>query len=167
MQHRHLVYPVDTAVAELPSPAILDILDRGDLDDWLSLLAAVSENPAGELAERVAALVDAYPMYGTSALWRAWIERCRVRGAPTATHTLGELRRLRGMTQASVAARMGISQSDVSKLERRSDLKLSTLSDYLAALELPLHVVAGSTAIELPSAPGVADRLRSGRRLSR
>ena len=31
----------------------------------------------GELA--VMRLIDAYPMYGTSALWRAWIDLCQAR----------------------------------------------------------------------------------------
>lgn len=142
MRHRHLDYPAETAPADLPSAAIVDILDRGDLLDWLPLVRAIDEHPCGPLAERVAALVDAFPMYGTSTLWRAWIDRCRLRAQPTVTATLGELRRRVGMTQADVAARMGISQSDVSKLERRTDLKVSTLRDYLTALGCPLHLVS-------------------------
>ncbi len=53
------------------------------------------------------------------------------------------------MTQADVAERLGISQSDVSKLERRTDLKLSTLRDYLAALDLPLRLIAGAGVTEV------------------
>lgn len=155
MRHRHLDYPVGTAPDELASAAIVDILDRGDLRDWLPLIRALAQEPAGPLAGRVAALVDAYPMYGTSSLWRAWTDRCRLRAEATSTATLSELRRRVGLTQAEVAARMGISQSDVSKVERRTDLKVSTLRQYLAALGCPLHLVSrvDGTQIDLSPLP--------------
>lgn len=35
MLHRHLAYTSDTTPEDLPSAAIVDILDRGDLQDWL------------------------------------------------------------------------------------------------------------------------------------
>ncbi len=142
MKHRHLDYPAGTAPEDLPSAAIVDILDRGDLQDWLPLARAVAAQPNGALADRIAALVDAFPMYGTSPLWRAWIDRRRLSVAPASRDplTLPELRRRRGLSQADVALRLGISQSDVSKLERRRDLKLSTMRDYLAALDCPLHL---------------------------
>jgi transcriptional regulator with XRE-family HTH domain len=38
-----------------------------------------------------------------------------------------------GLTQDEVAERLGIGQGDVSKLERRDDLLLSTLLRYLSA----------------------------------
>jgi len=151
MLHRHLDYPAQTAPADLPSAAIADILDRGDLDDWLPLAAAVAQDTAGRLAGRIVALVDSFPMYGTSPLWRAWIDRRRLRVEARPTATLGELRRRVGMTQTDVGERLGISQSDVSKLERRADLKASTLKAYLAALGLPLRLVteAGGGEIEV------------------
>ena len=77
MKHRHLTYSAATAVEDLPTAAILDILDRGDLADWQPIAIAVARDPCGEFTERVARLVQAHPMYGTTALWRAWIERVR------------------------------------------------------------------------------------------
>ncbi|WP_082961743.1 helix-turn-helix domain-containing protein [Mycobacterium sp. 852002-51152_SCH6134967] len=47
---------------------------------------------------------------------------------------LSEIRREAGVTQAEMAARLSITQGGVSQLERRSDVLLSTLSDYLNAL---------------------------------
>ncbi len=166
MLHRHLDYPADTTPDELPSAAIVDILDRGDVHDWLPLIRAAARNPAGPLTERVAALVDAYPMYGTSMLWRAWLERCRIRAEPRPSVALADLRRRVGLTQAAVAERMGISQSDVSKLERRADLKVSTLSDYLAALGCQLRMVgvAGDADVELRLPIGSTYRPRAGSR---
>lgn len=83
MIHRHLDLAPDTPVEELPLAAIHDLLDRGDLDDWRPLLRHIQRAPDGSLARAVARLIDAYPMYGTAPLLRAWIERCRVRhGSP-------------------------------------------------------------------------------------
>lgn len=138
MKHRHLVYPRGTPPERLPSAAIVDILDRGDLDDWRPIAAAVRRRPFGALAERVLRLIDEFPMYGTSRLWRVWIERCRIRaeavGEGRPPLSLADLRRLRGRTQAEVAARAGMRQSDLSKLERRGDVRLSTLRAYARAL---------------------------------
>ena len=138
MIHRHLDVRPDTPPEELPSAALVDILERGDLADWQPLAAAVARDPHGELAGRLLRLVDAHPMYGTSPLWRAFVDRCRVRagGGPRRLRETGlaKLRRERGLTQAQVADRLGMSQSDFSKLERRRDVRLSTLRSWVAAL---------------------------------
>nr|WP_090281491.1 helix-turn-helix domain-containing protein [Mycolicibacterium komanii]CRL77945.1 helix-turn-helix domain-containing protein [Mycolicibacterium komanii] len=47
---------------------------------------------------------------------------------------LSEMRREAGVTQAEMAVRLRITQGGVSQLERRGDVLLSTLSDYLNAL---------------------------------
>lgn len=47
---------------------------------------------------------------------------------------LADLRRARSFSQASVAERLGMSQSEVSRLERRSDLRVSSLARYVEAL---------------------------------
>lgn len=79
MIHRHLDIPPGTPIDKMPLAAIHDLLDRGDLDDWLPLLRHIERDPEGELADAVLRLVDAFPMYGTSPLLRGWIERCRNR----------------------------------------------------------------------------------------
>lgn len=149
MRHRHLDYPAATAAGDLPSAAIVDILDRGDLEDWLPLISAVASDPDGAVAQRMSDLIDAFPMYGTSPLWRAWLERRRLRLGARKSVELGELRRRRGVTQAELAARLGIAQSDVSKIERRTDLKLSTLRAYLAALGCPLRLGTSVGGVEI------------------
>lgn len=55
---------------------------------------------------------------------------------------LAKLREQRELSQTVVAARMGTSQSVVSKLEAGGDVKLSTLQRYCAAIgtKLPLAV---------------------------
>ena len=141
MIHRHCEVPADVPVEEMPLVAIADILDRGDLEDWQPLARAIRGDPFGRLATAVARLVDAYPRYGTSPLWRAWIDRCRERAAAveqiarTAQPvTLAALRRELGLTQEQVARRLRMTQSDVSKLERRTNARLSTLQAYVHAL---------------------------------
>lgn len=70
MRHRHLELPADLAVERLPSVAVVDLLERGDLDDWLPLVRACLVDPTGPLAERVRRLVDDFPVYGVSPLLR-------------------------------------------------------------------------------------------------
>lgn len=77
MKHRHLEVQPGTPAERLPAAAVVDLLERGDLGDWRPIAAAIAKEPYGDFAERVLRLVDAYPMYGTSALWRAWIARRR------------------------------------------------------------------------------------------
>ena len=144
MIHRHAEVPPDLPAEQLPMVAIADILERGDLQDWRPLAAAIRRDPWGGLATAVTRLVDAYPQYGTSPLWRAWIDRCRARvpAVPKAQRsvraaapvTLAALRRHLGLTQAQVARRLRMTQSDVSKLERRENARLSTLRAYAHAL---------------------------------
>jgi len=48
--------------------------------------------------------------------------------------TLDELRRDRKMTQGKLAVAMKIEQSEVSRLEKRAEVKLGTLRNYVSAL---------------------------------
>ena len=134
---------------DLPLVAIADTLERGDLQDWQPLARAIRRDPWGDLADAVTRLIDAYPQYGTSPLWRAWIDRCRARGRdPIAAPpvTLAALRRGLGLTQAQVARRLRMTQSDVSKLERRENARLSTLQAYARALGRPPDSSHSTTA---------------------
>ena len=145
MRHRHLDIPQATRVENLPSAAIVDTLERGDLDQWRPIASAVAREPFGAFAHRVLRLLDAYPAYGVSPLWRAWIERCRARAEQPLVRpdplTLSALRRELGVTQVQLAARMEMSQSDLSKFERRSDVRVSTLRAYSEALGGVLRIV--------------------------
>ncbi len=48
--------------------------------------------------------------------------------------TLDELRKDRKMTQGKLALAMKIEQSEVSRLEKRAEVKLGTLRNYVSAL---------------------------------
>ena len=65
--------------------------------------------------------------------------------------TLRALRQALQLTQEEVAGILGIKQNAVSKLEKRSDLLLTTLSRYVAALGGHLNLVA-----EFPDRPPVS-----------
>jgi transcriptional regulator with XRE-family HTH domain len=56
--------------------------------------------------------------------------------------TLRELRRARKLTQVRMAKKLGISQDGVSRLEKRSDLLVSTLSKTVKAMGGSLSLVA-------------------------
>lgn len=131
LAHRHLDYDESVPVVERGLAALDDVLERGDLDDWRPIAAAIQGDPHGGLADAVLGLCRDHPMYGTSTLWRVWIERLR-RG-PAAVAGLGELRRRRGLRQVDVAERLGVDQSEVSRLESRLDARVSTVRGYVAA----------------------------------
>jgi transcriptional regulator with XRE-family HTH domain len=71
------------------------------------------------------------------------IERARRKTeAMLAVIELNELRKARKLTQEQLADRLGIRQSNVSKLERRADLLVSTLRDVVEAMGGELRVTA-------------------------
>ena len=47
---------------------------------------------------------------------------------------LAAIRHTTGLTQTELAAKLGVGQAAVSKIERQSDMMLGTLSAYLTAL---------------------------------
>lgn len=163
MIHRHLDHPAGAPVDSLGPAAIDDLLDRGDLADWAPLARSVAAEPWGPLARTVVRLCDAHPMYGTSSLWRAWIDHARARaeGAnrPTGPPArLADLRRVQRLTQTALAERLGMSQSDLSKLERRTNARLSSLRAYVTALGGRLALVAslpGHRPVEIDLAGAV------------
>jgi DNA-binding XRE family transcriptional regulator len=56
--------------------------------------------------------------------------------------SLRELRRAHKLTQRRIAETLGIGQDQVSRLEQRSDLLLSTLRSYVEAMGGQLKIVA-------------------------
>jgi transcriptional regulator with XRE-family HTH domain len=71
------------------------------------------------------------------------IERARRKTeAMLATIELDELRKARKLTQEQLAERLGIRQSNVSKMERRADLHVSTLRDVVEAMGGELRITA-------------------------
>ncbi len=60
------------------------------------------------------------------------------------------LRKSLGLTQQAVAGRMKLNQSNISQLESQSDMRLSTLREYVEALgcelEINIRMPKGETA---------------------
>jgi DNA-binding transcriptional regulator YiaG len=78
--------------------------------------------------------------------------------------SLRDLRHAMALTQTHMAEVMGVGQESISRLEKRSDLLLSTLMGYVKAMGGELHLVA-----EFPDRPpvllkGLADLEQSTQR---
>ena len=109
---------------------------------------------------------------------RAKVEK-RARELIAEEMTLRDLRKALDLTQERMAETLNIGQDSVSRLEKRSDLLLSTLRSYVAAmggsLELvarfpdrPPVIVSGLTSLEAEKRPGIGKAVRSdGRRARR
>jgi len=63
---------------------------------------------------------------------------------------LQDLRRARQVTQVEVAKAMNVEQAAVSKLERREDMYVSTLRQYIKALGGELKLVASFPDGDIP-----------------
>jgi transcriptional regulator with XRE-family HTH domain len=59
--------------------------------------------------------------------------------AISAASWLAELRRKAGLSEAELAERLGVSQSWVAQVESETDVRVSTVSAYVAALGGELH----------------------------
>jgi DNA-binding XRE family transcriptional regulator len=64
--------------------------------------------------------------------------------------SLRDLRKARAKTQTALARELGVGQEGISRLEKRSDLMLSTLRGYVEAMGGELHLIA-----EFPDRPPV------------
>jgi predicted XRE-type DNA-binding protein len=70
--------------------------------------------------------------------------------------TLQELRKVAGLTQAEISRSLKMPQSNVSRLERESDMLLSTLRNYIDAIGGNLSI-----SVEFPNKPPVRLNLLS------
>jgi ribosome-binding protein aMBF1 (putative translation factor) len=55
---------------------------------------------------------------------------------------LAELRRARGLSQKALAKVLGVEQSSVSKMERRTDMYISSLRSHIQAMGGELDIIA-------------------------
>lgn len=64
---------------------------------------------------------------------------------------LAQLRKARGLTQETVAELLGVSQAEVSKMERRSELYIGTLKKFIEAMNGELVLAARfADGVEVP-----------------
>ena len=103
-----------TTAARLAHRALVD----GLVAAWVAAHDDASAAQGG-----VERLLDAFPMYGTSALWRCWIDRLRAREEGRRESrppvTLSKLRRRVGLTQVELAARRRLTRGVVDLLAGR------------------------------------------------
>ena len=84
--------------------------------------------------------------------------RQRVKARAMELATLIDLRQAAMQTQEELAATLGVRQDTISRLEKRSDMLLSTLRQYVEGMGGRLELVA-----QFPNRPPVIiDRLGSG-----
>jgi DNA-binding XRE family transcriptional regulator len=76
--------------------------------------------------------------------------RTRIEKRAMALATLKDLRLAAEQTQADLAAELGVGQDTISRLEKRSDMLLSTLRHYVESMGGKLELVA-----QLPNRPPV------------
>jgi transcriptional regulator with XRE-family HTH domain len=89
-----------------------------------------------ELREQLAARVPNFEERMAELRRESEIERARY------SQTLGQIRKAKDLTQVEVARRLGVSQAQVSRVENQTDLYLSTLEGYLAAVGAEIEVAA-------------------------
>jgi predicted XRE-type DNA-binding protein len=70
--------------------------------------------------------------------------------------TLQELRKAAGLTQVEISRSLKMPQSNVSRLEKESDMLLSTLRNYIDAIGGNLTI-----SVELPNKPPISLNLLS------
>jgi len=96
------------------------------------------------MARTLKELIDALPDDERKAIAR------RSRELIAEEMSLQDLRKAMSRTQVSLARQLGVGQDSISRLERRTDMLLSTLSGHVQALGGSLHLIA-----ELPDRPPV------------
>lgn len=73
--------------------------------------------------------------------------------------TLNQLREARNLTQASLASVLGVNQGSVSKMEKRTDMYVSTLRSFIQAMggQLQIKAVFPEGEVEIDQFKNVAD----------
>jgi transcriptional regulator with XRE-family HTH domain len=75
-----------------------------------------------------------------------------------AEYALGELREARSLTQARLAEILGKDQSVISRLEKRTDMYVSTLADFIRAMggELEIRAVFPEGSVKISKFSDIA-----------
>ena len=105
----------------------------------------------------------AAPLYATAEGQRRMEELRREYEAEIFAYRIGELRRELGLDQAELAERLGMSQAGVSRLEKSTDPKLSTLIKLTSALGATLNVEVACQGHTVALAPHISlqERLKN------
>ena len=104
-----------------------DGMDDFTDDDWATATEQVRATRDRVLTEHPTAAAAADRVYGEIA---------------SRVHTLAAIRKARGLTQQQISAQLNISQAEVSRFERRSNLHLETLTRFIEAIGGQLRITA-------------------------
>ncbi len=77
MQHRHIREGYEHTVE-----AVEDVLARGGAEEWRHLAEVVRADPNGPAAQSLRIVLDHVPMYGTTNLWRWFLEELAASARP-------------------------------------------------------------------------------------
>jgi len=79
--------------------------------------------------------------------------------------TLNQLREARMLTQANLASILGINQGSVSKMEKRTDMYVSTLRSFIQAMggQLQIKAIFPEGEVEIEQFKDVADSLANSK----
>lgn len=72
MDHRHLNRGYEDSVE-----AVEDVLERGTVDDWRALAMRIRQDPHGPAARALRVVLEHRYFYGTTAIWRRFLERLK------------------------------------------------------------------------------------------
>ncbi len=73
MEHRNVVPELSPNTA-----VVADILDRGTVSDWRRLAREVRNQPEGPYARAVRRVVEGTHFFGTTILWKDFLDWCQV-----------------------------------------------------------------------------------------
>src|ERR1035438_8812298 len=81
--------------------------------------------------------------------------------------SLNQLREARSLTQANLASILGINQGSVSKMEKRTDMYISTLRSFIQAMggQLQIRAVFPEGEVQIEQFENVADSTADSTRL--
>ena len=107
-----------TSVATWPYEAIVTIIERGSITDWVVLTRAIDEDPWGPVARQVEDYLSYEAPYGVGPLLTRAVERARRQAEESeraeVRQEIAELIARSGLTGAQLASRIGTSASRMS-----------------------------------------------------
>lgn len=118
LSFRNLTVEPSDPVCDWPTEAVQAALERGDLEHWQRLTAAIRQDPWGRTARQVEEVLTHSRPYGVAELMERVITRARDRAVAAERETVAdEIRRAieqAGMTRAQIASLLGTSTSRLS-----------------------------------------------------
>ena len=104
----------DSPVSTWPYEAIVTVIERGSITDWVVLTKEFDADPWGPVARQVEEYLSYESPYGVGPLLERAIERARRQAEGSERSEVAELIDRSGLTAAELAHRVGTSRSRLS-----------------------------------------------------